>query len=113
MKGHLSIIKMRESGLKPSLVFINDFPSRTDWEAHNDHPLVEISPDEQPEWLDLRFLFNLRVSVTGSTEKRAQRLFEACKKAGAVTVAACHVDNSVDNIQRVQVRWCEIWHKVA
>ena len=41
-------------------------------------------------------------------------LFEACKKAGAETVAASVVYKSVDNFYKVPVYssgWTEIWHR--
>jgi hypothetical protein len=114
MRGHEGIIRMRKEGRKPGMVFLNDQPCHTDWEQFGSYPNIEISPTEQPEWLDLRFLVGLRVSVTGSTEKRAKRLSEACKKAGAITVAACHVEKTLGKdygTQLFSTGWTEIWHK--
>jgi hypothetical protein len=114
MKGHLSIIEMRKAGEKPGFIFINDYPCRTDWEKYGECPTVEISPKDEPQWIDLRFLVGAKVAVAGHDEKRLKRLFEACKKSGAVTVAACVVDKSVGNLYGLasyKPGWSEIWHK--
>lgn len=114
MRGHESIINMRLCGKKPRIVFLNDYPCKTDWFEHGDHATVEISHTDRPEWLDLRFLIGLRVGVAGSDEKRLKQLFDACKKAGAESVAACVVHKSVDNFYKVPVYsagWAEIWHR--
>jgi hypothetical protein len=108
MKGHEPIIALRQAGKKPAIVFLNDFPCSTDWPRFGDHATVDVSGD-QPEWLDLRFLIGMRVSITGMSEKRAKRLLEACKRAGAVTVAAGvaqHVGGG-----RFEPVWSEVWHK--
>ena len=110
MKGHEPIISLRQSGKKPAIVFLNDFPCDTDWPRFGDHATVDVSAD-QPEWLDLRFLVGLRVSITGTSEKRAKRFMEACKAAGAITVGAgvsAHVSGG-----RYEPGWSEIWHKFA
>lgn len=110
MRGHEPIITLRQAGKKPVIVFLNDYPCATDWPRFGDHATVDVSAD-QPEWLDLRFLIGLRVSITGASEKRAKRLAEACKRAGAQTVAACvasHVGGG-----RFEPGWCDVWHKPA
>lgn len=107
MKGHDNIIAMRRAGQRPALVFINDYPCAVDWLDRMDHATVDVSGD-QPEWLDLRFLVGLRVSITGSTEKRAKRLMEACKRAGCVTVAAGAPEFRNG---RWWESWGEVWHK--
>jgi hypothetical protein len=116
MNGHQTIIQMRIAGKKPSIVFLNDYPCKTDWFETGDHATVEISPSDVPEWADMRFLVGLMVAVAGHDEKRLKRLFEACKKAGAVTVAACVVDKSVGKLFKTATYspgWSEIWHKEA
>jgi hypothetical protein len=110
VKGHETIIAMRRDGQKPAIVFLNDFACDAEWPRFGDHATVDVS-GEQPEWLDLRFLVGLRVSITGTSEKRAKRLLEACKQAGAVTVGAgtaAHVSGG-----RFEPGWSEIWHKFA
>lgn len=86
MNGHEKVIHMRQAGSKPKIVFVNDYPCQTDWFEHGDHATVCVAGD-QPEWLDLRFLVGLTVSVSASTENRAKRFLEACKGAGAAVVA--------------------------
>ncbi len=108
MRGHEKIIAMRKAGSRPAIVFLNDFPCKTDWFEFGEHATVDVSGD-QPEWLDLRFLVGLKVSITGGNEKRAKRFMEACKAAGAVTVGAgvsAHVSGG-----RYEPGWSEIWHQ--
>lgn len=104
MRGHEKIISMRKVGKRPSIVFLNDFPCQTDWFEFGEHATVDVS-GEQPEWLDLRYLIGLRVSITSKSEKRAKRLMEACKRAGCVTVAAgcAELRNG---------RWTNVWSDV-
>lgn len=87
MRGHEPLIQMRLEGFKPALVFLVDTPRRPDWHIHGDSPEVSIY-DDHPERADLRFLVGLRVSITGRTLDRAQRFFEAAKRAGAEIVTA-------------------------
>jgi hypothetical protein len=113
MNGHQKIIEMRMAGQKPEIVFLNDYPCETNWFETGDYANVEISPEDQPEWLDLRFLVRLRVSVTGRTEDRAKRLFDVCKKAGAKTVAACHLAQergAIYGTMKFTAGWTEVYH---
>jgi hypothetical protein len=92
MKGHEGIIKMRQQGLAPVMISLDDFrfPSPlTDWEEYGAQPTVCVHK-EPIERLDLRFLVGMKVSITSHTEDRAKRLFDACKAAGAKFVAASH-----------------------
>lgn len=89
MKGHEALIKMRLQGLRPSVVFINDYPCHTDWHEHGDHCTIQIEPLDAPETLDMRFLIGMTVSVSADDENRAKRLLEACKMAKARKVIAC------------------------
>lgn len=109
MKGHEPIVAMRRAGKRPSIVFLNDFPCATDWPRFGDHPTVEVHGD-QPEWLDLRFLVGLNVSISASTEKRGRRLLEACKKAGASVVGAGYSERINGRYESV---WNEVWRKEA
>jgi hypothetical protein len=106
MRGHEAIIAMRKAGRRPAIVFLNDFPCDTDWQKWGDHVTVDVS-GEQPEWADLRFLVGLRVSITSKSEKRAKRLFEACKRAGCATVAA---GSPAFYEGRWNPAWSDVWH---
>ena len=108
MKGHEAVIAMRQSGRKPGFIFINDYPCATDWERFDDYATVSIDPKEQPEWLDLRFLIDCRVSVSSTSEKRAQGLFEACKAANVSLVAAGVVQPEA---RYNQTGWVGVWQK--
>ena len=109
MKGHEGIIKLRLAGKAPELVLLDDLshPSPfTDWEGYDSMPVVCVHKDPI-EGLDLRFLVGCKVSVTSHSEDRAKRLFNACKRAGAKTVASAHsfIDGEVS-----KTGWVEVWH---
>ena len=87
MRGHEKLIEIRKAGRKPKIVFINDYPCRTDWFTTGDHVTICVAGDDINS-LDLRFVVGCMVSATGDTETRAKQLLEACKRAGATTVAA-------------------------
>jgi len=109
MKGHEGNIKMRQQGLAPAMISLDDFnfPSPlTNWETNNDTPTVCVHRDAI-EGLDLRFLVNMRVSITSHTEDRAKRLFNACKAAGAKWVGASH---TVITGEVAETGWVEIYH---
>ena len=106
MRGHEAIIAMRQTGKRPAIVFLNDYPCKTDWADHGDHATVEVFQD-QPEWLDLRFLVGMRVSVSASSETRGKRFMEACKRAGAATVAA---GAPLLADKRFNASWSDVWH---
>lgn len=119
MIGHHPIIKMRSKGKRPSIVFINDFPTPEAMDWHNpgaaykqvwepDHATVQIDDGDRIESLDFRFLNGLTVSATGSTEARAKALFTVCIAAGAKTVAAVHAIGVGTN--NVESGWTEIYH---
>ena len=86
MRGHETILAMRQQGKRPSIVFLNDFPCQTDWAYRGDSATVNIS-GEAVETLDLRFLVGMTVSVLSTDENRATAILEACKAAGAAVVA--------------------------
>ena len=119
MIGHLPILKMRSKGKRPSIVFVNDYPTPEAKDWHNpgapydqvwepDHATVQIDEGDRIESLDLRFLTGLTVSATCRTEARAKALFDACKRAGVKTVAVVHAIG----IGTIQTKdgWCEIFH---
>lgn len=118
MHGHAPILKMRIDGVRPSIVFLNDFrdPSADDW--HNpgkgygqswapDHATVQIDPKDRIEALDFRFLKGLRVAAMSLNENRARAILEACKRAGAQTIVASH---SIQiNECRFKAGWMEVY----
>lgn len=106
MQGHEAIIQMRLEKRKPTFVFLNDYPANQI--ELGDFGSVQISPTDAIETLDLRFLKGLKVSASSSTEKRAKALLTACLKAGAVTVASCHVKPSLKIGECLG--WSEIVH---
>ncbi|WP_439587513.1 hypothetical protein [Hydrogenophaga sp.] len=106
MRGHDSLISMRRAGQRPAMVFINDWPCKTDWLEHGDHATVSTAGDAI-ELLDLRFLVGLQVSVSSGDERRARALFDRCKAAGAALVAANHVQPEVQ--PHLQAGWTDIW----
>lgn len=119
MLGHLPIIKMRSKGKRPIIVFVNDFPTPEAKDWHNpgakigqvwepDHATVQIDEGDNIAALDMRFLTGLTVSATGRTEARTKALFDACKRAGATTVAAVHAIGL--GTLRVESGWTEIYH---
>lgn len=119
MLGHIPIIKLRLRGIRPSIVFINDFPTPEAKDWHNpgaaygevwqpDHATVQLDSGDRIEQLDFRFVAGLTVSATGSTEARAKTLFNACIAAGAKTVGAVH---AIDlGTARVKSGWTDIYH---
>ena len=109
MKGHEGIIKMRKKGYAPAMISLDDFsfPSPTaTWEEKDHAPTVCVHK-EAIEGLDLRFLVNMRVSVTSCSEDRAKRLFNACKAAGATWVAASHTE--LDG-EVAKTGWMDFYH---
>jgi hypothetical protein len=108
MRGHENIIALRVQGKSPKIVFLNDYPCKTDWFENSDHATV--CTDNNPiSSLDLRFLVGLTVSISASSEGRAKALFAKAKQFGAKTVAACHVQP--DKHQFEQSGWAEVFRK--
>lgn len=101
MTGDKHIINLRLNGLAPEWVFINDYPCQTP--PDDKHPNVCVFSDDI-ESLDLRFLVNLRVSVSSDDESRCKALLNACKRY-AKTVAACTTQPGYD-----QNGFVEIWN---
>lgn len=107
MKGHDTLIQLRKAGRVPKIVFVNDYPCKTDWFEHSDHATI-CTDGEALSSLDLRCLTGLRVSISASTESRAKALFAKAKWFDAKTVAACHVQAGVKPWE--QSGWFEIYH---
>lgn len=107
MKGHEQLIQLRKSGLSPKIVFLNDYPCRTDWHVYGDHATISTDGDLLSS-LDLRFLVGLTVSISALSESRAKAIFAKAKWFGAKTVAACHIDKSGKPWE--QNGWAEVHH---
>jgi len=93
MTGHDAIISMRKQGFRPDTVWINDTGADVNWHRFSSTPEVEIKPNEQLDFLDLRWAvgLNINASITGS--ERAKQVFEALKKASPkrVICTACEL----------------------
>lgn len=109
MRGAEAIIQARIRGVCPRFVFVNDYPCKTDW-MPGEYPTVCTAHDPLSS-LDLRFLTGLRVSVSATTQERAQALFERVKAAGAAAVAAVHVQT--DQPYFSQSGWCATFDREA
>jgi hypothetical protein len=107
MKGHETLIQMREAGRAPGIVFLNDYPCTTRWAEWGEYATVCTAGDSLSS-LDLRFLVGLAVSVSAESEDRAKTLFRLCKQSGAKTVAACHVVPGIGPYK--QTGWSDIHH---
>ena len=110
MRGHENIISMRVRGQAPKIVFLNDYPCKTDWFEYSENATVCTDKDALSS-LDLRFLVGLTVSISATTESRAKALFAKAKWFGAETVAACHVQ--ADKHPLDQSGWTEVYRKEA
>ena len=108
MRGHQDIIAARMQRKAPAMVFVNDYPCRTDWFEQAEHATVCTHSDSLSN-LDLRFLVGLRVSISATTEARAKALFECVKAAGASVVAAVHVQPEFH--ATAQRGWCQVFTK--
>ena len=122
MHGHAPILQMRIAGKRPSIVFLDDYPTPCADDWHNpgqrygevwepDSPSVQIDSTDRIEALDLRFLVGVAALVSGSTESRAKALSSACKRAGASMVIASH--SFPVNEHRSETGWMEVWNKGA
>lgn len=108
MRGHEKIIWLRYQGLKPRIVFLNDYPCRTDWFETGSLPDVCTAGDPLSS-LDLRFLKGLVVSITSESLQRTKDLFEKAKVAGATSVAAGHAWSGM-KASEYGTGWSEVFH---
>lgn len=107
MRGHDQIIANRLNGFVPSIVFLNDYPCKTDWFDHREHATVCTHGDLLSS-MDLRFLTGLKVSISATTEARAKALFKKAKESGAAVVAACHINATEHCLD--QTGWSDVFH---
>jgi hypothetical protein len=108
MKGHEPLIQLRKAGTRPAIVFVNDYPCKTDWHEWGEHATICTSGDQLSS-IDFRLLVGLTASISACTEARAKALFEKAKQAGATTVAACLIQPNVSAWE--QTGWADIYHK--
>lgn len=110
MRGHEKLIALRQRGLRPAIVFVNDFLCPTDWfETGDRHVTVSVAGDALHR-ADLRFLVGLTVSATSYDEARAKALMQACQRADAALVGAGHC---LGDGPRCGTGWCEVWRNPA
>ncbi len=109
MKGHQPVIAMRMNRKAPRIVFLNDYPCKTDWFDNPGDAATVCTHGDRLETLDLRFLVGLRVSISSPSENRAKALYDACRGIGASAVAACHVQEDKKYFQ--QDGWSAVWQR--
>jgi hypothetical protein len=80
MNGHESIINLRRGGFKPAYVWLQDSGL-----APTDNA-VTLSPTDNPEALDLRFLVGTTVMAESVNRKRLGAMLKACMEAKAKRV---------------------------
>lgn len=110
MRGHEKLIAMRKAGMRPAIVFLNDFICPTNWFETGDKHVTVSVVGEALHRVDLRFLVGLTVSATSYDESRAKALLQACQRAGAAVVGAGHC---LGEGQIGGTGWCEVWRKPA
>lgn len=106
MKGDDNLIAMRKLGKAPRIVFVNDYPCKTDWFENHEHATISTA-GEPISSLDLRFLTGLKVSISSGSEGRAKALMAKAKWFGAKTIGACHIQPVYAHLQ---TGWSEIYH---
>jgi hypothetical protein len=80
MNGHDAIIAMRRERIKPAFIWLQDAQ-----QAPNDYA-VTISPTDNPEALDLRFLVGTTVFAESANRSRLASMRRACIDAKAKRV---------------------------
>lgn len=80
MNGHEAIIQMRRDRMKPAFVWLQDGQH-----APTDYA-VTLSPTDNPEALDLRFLVGTTVFAESSSRTRLEAMSKACIEARAKRV---------------------------
>lgn len=108
MRGQDALIAQRLQRRAPAIVFVNDYPCRTDWfESHEQATLC--THGDAIDLLDLRCLVGLRVSISALSAERAQALFERACACGAAVVAAVQIQPERHPTE--QQGWCQIYRK--
>ncbi len=108
MQGQQHILAMRKSGYAPDIVFVNDYPCKTDWFDEGLAATVCVYRD-RIELLDMRFLVGLTVCITSDNLDRAKRLYAVAKACGAARIGACQTTNHKN--PSMSDGWAAIWHR--
>lgn len=108
MKGHDDLIRMRVGGMAPEVIFINDYPCKTDWFVHGDYCTVSVYEDPI-RTLDLRFVVGLKVIISTDNENRAKDLLDACIQANAHMVVSVVVEPG--KLPWAQKGWAKAWQR--
>lgn len=98
MKGHETLIQLRKAGRTPKIVFVNDYPCKTDWFHWGDHATICVDGGGV-ENIDFRFANGLTLNISALNKNRAKSLFEIGKSSGAVVVA-CGSSDGFNEIWR-------------
>ena len=109
MRGHERLIELRKAGKAPKMVFINDWPCNTNWFENPGDAVTICTHGDDVNLADLRFLVNLKVSISSESEDRAKTLFNRAKESGAAMVAGCHYQKGVKRWE--QDGWAQVWSK--
>ena len=91
MRGHEDLIRLRESGVKPTgMVYVDDYKVMDKWVKWlSEKTMVTIcTHGDDVQSLDMRFLVGMAVNVSGDDIDRVKALSVACKRAGASVVFA-------------------------
>ena len=74
MTGQDQIIALRRRGLSPVVVWVSDYPCI----SAGDGTTVSLSPGDNPELQDWRFLVGLTALIDGYDQNRVERIAKAC-----------------------------------
>lgn len=111
MRGHEHLIQMRLNRKAPRIVFVNDYPCKTDWFDNPGDAVTICTHGDDIKTLDIRFLVGLAVSISSPSESRAKALYARCRAIGVATVGACHVQS--DKKPWEQTGWAEVYRREA
>lgn len=107
MRGHEAIIKMRlEARRVPPAAFVLDVECQPGFcEYGSPYPNVSIHGD-YIENLDFRFLVNMHVHATATTEERAIKLFDKIRAVQPAMLSVCHTGATYNRDS-----WLKVWSK--
>lgn len=85
MRGHTPLIAMRQGGKRPAVVWIDIDPDPIRWWRmwHEVTPAmahVQIDPDDDAGLLDMRFITDMPVIVSGVDPDRVRAIAAACHR---------------------------------
>lgn len=85
MTGQDRILAMRRKGLRPTCVWVSDYPCDT-----ADGLTVSLAATDVPEQQDWRFLVGITALVDGDSAERVRRIAEACKAIAKRVIATTY-----------------------